>query len=154
MNTIKTYRSLLLVLIFVAMTQSLFAQLTPSKKEPWKPDQLMAPAHLAEIIKDTKLTPPVIISVSPAPVIPGSIDIGPTNDKANMEKLKEQLKSIPRDADLVIYCGCCPFDKCPNVRPAFNLLNELGYTNHKLLDIPNNIKIDWINKGYPVVKLK
>jgi hypothetical protein len=25
----------------------------------------------------------------------------------------------------------------------------MRFTNYKLLDLPHNIKIDWINKGYP-----
>jgi thiosulfate/3-mercaptopyruvate sulfurtransferase len=126
----------------------------PNAKEPWTADQLLAPDKLAAALNDTKVAPPIIISVSPGPVIPGSIDIGPTSEKSNVEKLKKQLKSIPTDSDVVIYCGCCPFDRCPNIRPAFNLLNEMGFRNHKLLNLPNNVKIDWINKGYPVVKLK
>jgi len=52
----------------------------------------------------------------------------------------------------VIYCGCCPFEHCPNVRPAFQLLNEMKFTNQKLLNLSTNLKTDWIDKGYPVAK--
>ncbi|HEY4149447.1 MAG TPA: rhodanese-like domain-containing protein, partial [Chitinophagaceae bacterium] len=82
----------------------------------------------------------------------GSIDIGPARDKDNLDKLKKQLLALPKDADIIIYCGCCPFEHCPNVRPAFSLLNEMQFTHHKLLNLEHNIKIDWISKGYPVVK--
>jgi hypothetical protein len=34
---------------------------------------------------------------------------------------------------VVIYCGCCPLDKCPNVRPAFTLLKTMGFTNLHVL---------------------
>ena len=43
-----------------------------------------------------------------------------------------------------------PYKNCPNVRPAFTLLNEMKFTNHKLLDLPANLKVDWIDKGYPM----
>jgi hypothetical protein len=36
------------------------------------------------------------------------------------------------------------------VRPAFKLLNDLQFTNAKLLDLSHNLKADWIDKGYPV----
>lgn len=143
-----------LVIVLCLMSSIAFAQhpVSSGGKEPWTADQLLAPAKLAAMLNDAKVTPPVIISVSPSPVIPGSIDVGPANDKANLEKLKTHLKSIPTNSEVVLYCGCCPFERCPNVRPAFSLLNEMGFKNHKLLDLPNNVKIDWINKGYPVVK--
>jgi hypothetical protein len=31
-------------------------------------------------------------------------------------------------------------------------LNDMGFKNHKLLNIPQNIKVDWIDKGYAVKK--
>jgi len=144
------------VMIFCLMGSAAYAQhpVLSGSKEPWTPDQLLAPDKLAATLNDEKAKQPIIISVAPAPVIPGSIDIGPAGDKSNLEKLKTQLKSISTDSEVVIYCGCCPFDRCPNVRPAFKLLNEMGFRNHKLLNLPNNVKIDWINKGYPIVKLK
>jgi hypothetical protein len=62
------------------------------------------------------------------------------------------LEKLPKDASIVVYCGCCPYRSCPNVRPAFNLLNSMGFKNHKLLDLPQNIKVDWIDHGYPVME--
>jgi thiosulfate/3-mercaptopyruvate sulfurtransferase len=120
--------------------------------EPWTEDQLLAPADLAKIISDPHAKQPVIFSVGPGAVIKGSIDIGPARDKENLDKLKKQLLALPKDADIIIYCGCCPFEHCPNVRPAFSLLNEMQFTHHKLLNLEHNIKVDWISKGYPVVK--
>jgi hypothetical protein len=60
------------------------------------------------------------------------------------------LSTLPKDANIVIYCGCCPFVKCPNIRPAFTLLNKMGFKKHKLLNLSHNVKTDWIDKGYPV----
>jgi len=109
----------------------------------------MAPADLAAIITSTSETKPVILSIGPSAYIKGSIDIGDVKEKVNLDKLKEQVKKHPKNTDIVIYCGCCPFEHCPNIRPAFELLAKLKFTNYKLLNLEHNIKIDWINKGYP-----
>ncbi len=95
---------------------------------------------------------PVVICVGPGALIKGSIDMGPSKEKENLEKLKQYLGGLPKDANIVIYCGCCPFEHCPNIRPAFSLLNEMKFTNGHLLNIEHNIKTDWIAKGYPSVK--
>jgi thiosulfate/3-mercaptopyruvate sulfurtransferase len=122
----------------------------PSDGEPWRSDQLMDPGELARIISDPLAHQPVLLSIGPAAVIKNSIDIGPTQDKANLEKLRVELDKLSRTSDVVIYCGCCPFKNCPNVRPAFSLMNEMKFERHKLLNLSRNIKVDWIDKGYPV----
>jgi len=108
----------------------------------------MEPGELATVIK-AKKNIPLIFSVGPSAIIPKSKDIGMCRDAENLKNLREKLKDEPKDKEIVIYCGCCPFDHCPNVRPAIELLKELKFTNWKLLDIPHNIKTDWIDKGYP-----
>ena len=120
------------------------------QKEPWTVQQLLAPADLAKTINNPELHQPLIFCVGPAAPIKNSIDIGPTRDQINLDSLKQQLRNTPKDELVVLYCGCCPFDKCPNIRPAFELLNQLQFKNHKLLNLPHNIKVDWIDHGYPV----
>ncbi|MDE3237269.1 MAG: rhodanese-like domain-containing protein [Bacteroidota bacterium] len=120
------------------------------KVEPWKPSQLIEPADLAKTIQDPQAKKPVIISVGPGAVIKGSIDMGMASNEKNLAKLKELLSKYDKNTNIVIYCGCCPFVHCPNIRPAFSLLNEMQFTNHKLLDLSTNVKVDWINKGYPL----
>jgi len=117
--------------------------------EPWTVAQLMAPADLAAIMNDPKRKQPVIICVGPGALIRGSLDMGPAEEKKNLEKLKRELSGLPKDANVVIYCGCCPFDHCPNIRPAFSLLNEMKFTNAHLLNLEHNLKTDWIAKEYP-----
>jgi hypothetical protein len=114
----------------------------------------MAPADLAEVINNPATKKPVIICVGPGALIKGSIDTGPAKEKENLEKLRKELTGLSKDADIVIYCGCCPFDHCPNIRPAFSLLNEMKFTNHKLLNLEHNLRTDWVNKGYPQKKPK
>lgn len=117
----------------------------------WKPDELMKPAELSAKIKENKQVP-VLFSVGPGAVIPQSKDIGMVRDADNLKLFKEELDKLPRDTQVVVYCGCCPYEHCPNVRPAVQALREMKFTNFRLLDLPHNIKVDWINKGYPVNK--
>jgi hypothetical protein len=122
---------------------------TTGMPEPWTARQLMAPADLAAIINDPGAKQPVILCVGPGALVRGSLAMGPANEKENLEKLKQQLDKLPRDANVVIYCGCCPFEHCPNIRPAFTLLNEMKFTNAHLLNLEHNIRTDWVAKGYP-----
>jgi thiosulfate/3-mercaptopyruvate sulfurtransferase len=117
--------------------------------EPWTTGQLMAPADLAAVMNDPKQKTPVIICVGPGALIRGSLDMGPAKENENLEKLKRQLSKLPRDTNVVIYCGCCPFDHCPNIRPAFILINEMKFSNAHLLNLEHNLKTDWIAKGFP-----
>jgi len=114
----------------------------------WTNDQLLQPSELATALKDNKDIS-VIFSIGPGAIIPHSRDMGMIKEEDNMKKFKQELESLPKDTSIVIYCGCCPYEHCPNVMPAIELLKEMKFTNYKLLDLPHNIKIDWINKGYP-----
>jgi hypothetical protein len=118
--------------------------------EPWTDKQLKDPAVLAAAITDPKASKPVIFNIGPVQQIKGAIAIGPANKPANLEKLKQQLARLPKDTEVIIYCGCCPFSHCPNVRPAFELLQKMKFKNAKLLNLSTNLKDDWISKGYPM----
>jgi len=128
------------------------AQIGWKKAEPWRPDQLLEPADLAATIASNDVAKPLIISIGPAPSIKTSVGVGPGGEADNLAKLEKLLSKEPKDRAIVIYCGCCPFKNCPNVRPAFTKLNELGFTNHKLLNLAKNLKTDWLDKGYPVAE--
>tara|TARA_S200000501_G_scaffold130748_1_gene123609 strand:- start:76 stop:507 length:432 start_codon:yes stop_codon:yes gene_type:complete len=115
--------------------------------EPWSISQLLEPKLLYSSIESEKDVPK-IISIGPGVVIENSIGVGECRYNENIEKLKSLVSVYSKDDQIVLYCGCCPFKNCPNIRPAFTLLNELGFKNHKLLNIKNNIKADWIDMGY------
>ena len=117
----------------------------------WTNKQLIKPADLAANLKTNKALP-LIFSVGPAATIPHSVEIGMVKDKANLDKFKKQLNGIQKNKKILVDCGCCPYEHCPNVRPAIDALKEMGFTNYFLLDLPQNIKKDWIDKRYPVVK--
>jgi thiosulfate/3-mercaptopyruvate sulfurtransferase len=114
----------------------------------WTEDQLLEPSDLAATLKSGKNIP-VIISVGPGATIPSSKDIGMIKEEENLKQFRALLLKLPRNTPVVVYCGCCPFDRCPNVRPAVDLLKELKFSDFKLLNLPHNIKTDWIDKGYP-----
>lgn len=133
--------------MFAISAQKLAAQ----NPENWTSNQLVQPADLAEKITDGKDVP-VIFSVGPGAPIPKSIDIGMAKENENLDKLKKELAVLPKDKKIIVYCGCCPFDKCPNVRPAIAVLKDMHFTNYALLNLSHNVKTDWIDKGYPVVK--
>jgi hypothetical protein len=131
----------------------LFSSITPARPQsdnPWTEKQLKDPAVLAAAIADPKAPRPVIFNIGPVQQIKGAIAIGPATKPDNLEKLKQQLAKLPKDKEVIIYCGCCPYSRCPNVRPAFELLQKLKFKNAKLLNLPSNLNDDWISKGYPL----
>ena len=73
----------------------------------------------------------------------------PDRDRG-IETLKKAVANLSKDADIVVYCGCCPMEtKCPNIRPAYQTLKELGFTHVRVLNIPTNMHDDWYTKNYP-----
>lgn len=84
--------------------------------------------------------------------IPGSQYAGPASKPVGLTALKNLLAKLPRTRQIVIYCGCCPWNDCPNIRPAFQALKQLGFVNFKVLNIPDRLGTDWTDQGYPVVK--
>ena len=125
---------------------------TAQKPANWSKEDLLEPPVLAKAISQNK-NPYTVISVGPGALIPGSIDIGATDNPAALNKLKAELGKLKKNTSVVLYCGCCPFAYCPNVRPAIELLKQEKFTNYKLLNLPRNIKSDWLDKGYPSVSL-
>lgn len=119
--------------------------------ENWTKSQLIEPSTLAASLNSNKELP-LIFSIGPGALIPHSIDIGMVKDEQNMTKFQARISKLPKSTNIVLYCGCCPFDHCPNVRPAIAFLKSQNFTNYHLLNLPHNLKTDWIAKGYPAVE--
>jgi len=83
--------------------------------------------------------------------IPGSRYAGPASRPEGMVALEKLVAKLPHDQQVVIYCGCCPWTDCPNIRPAYHKLKQLGFTHVKALSIPDRLGSDWTSKGYPIV---
>jgi len=146
MKNIKPHLIAVLTIILMNLTGSLSGQTS----DPWTSKDLLEPDALAIMLGNQKESKPVIYNIGPLANIKGAVTIGSTANKANLEKLSKALTNIPKDKMVVIYCGCCPFRNCPNIRPAFNLIKERGYKNLKLLNLKQNLKVDWTEYGYPM----
>jgi rhodanese-related sulfurtransferase len=113
-------------------------------------EKLLEPAKLAEIIKDPKAPKPMIINVGPTPLIKGAKFVGAAEDPANKERLKTMVKDLPKSKDIVLYCGCCKLEDCWNIHEASKIMASMGFTNYKILNMPEDFTVDWHTKGYPM----
>jgi hypothetical protein len=82
--------------------------------------------------------------------IPGAVFAGAASQPEGLEALKAAVNRLPRDREIVVYCGCCPWDACPNIRPALTLLRDMGFTQVKALMIPANFAADWVEHGFAI----
>jgi hypothetical protein len=117
---------------------------------PWTDSNLIEPSVLAAMLAKSPANSPVIFNIGAVEDIKGAKHIGAVSTADNMKTLKSNVSALPKNTAIVIYCGCCPFTKCPNIRPAFLELQKLGFTNVKLLNMPVNLKTNWISHGYPL----
>ncbi|HXW89548.1 MAG TPA: rhodanese-like domain-containing protein [Terriglobales bacterium] len=140
-------------MIFLALTLPALAQqagLIPTSR-------LINPGELVKVLQSSKLEKPLLIQIGSHVLysqahIPGSQYVGPSASEAGIEQLRQRIQSLPRGKFIVIYCGCCPWSHCPNVKPADDAMHAMGFTNVKVLYIANNFGADWVDKGYPVAK--
>lgn len=127
--------------------------------DPWSSAETLQPADLVREITDTKQTnPPTILAVGFRTLfegghVPGAVFHGTASNEKGMAELKKWLADLPRSTNLVIYCGCCPFDHCPNIRPAYKAARELGFTRVRVLVMPTSFAADWVDKGYAMEKV-
>ena len=117
----------------------------------------ITPQALVRIMQSNQRRKLLILNVGPRVLyaqahIDGAEFIGPTSDPRGIDLLRQRVKSVAKNKQIVIYCGCCPWDRCPNVRPAFAELKKLGFPNVKVLHIANNIGSDWVEKDYPTAR--
>jgi len=84
--------------------------------------------------------------------IPSSEYLGAGSTEQGIQNLRKRVGGLPKNTAIVLYCGCCPWSHCPNVNPAYDALQHMGFTNVKVLYIANNFGADWVDKGYPVAK--
>lgn len=137
---------------FLLLAISFCAGAIVADTDPWRASDVVQPSQVA---KET--TGPLIIHVG-FPVLYRSVHItdsiyaGPGSESKGISDLKKAVQGQPRDREIILYCGCCPWDKCPNIRPAYSALHQLGYTNVKVMQVDTNLKTDWIDRGYPTQK--
>ena len=117
------------------------------------------PKQLAELLSETKGERPVVLHVGfknfyEQVKVPGSDYAGPGSTPEGLELLRKRVSSLQRKQLIVLYCGCCPWDKCPNAKPAYEALHAMGFTNVKVVHIAENFGANWVNAGLPTDKAK
>lgn len=136
-------------IFFAVLTALLFSVPSFAQHEPWRKEQVMPTAELATKIRSGKNIP-LILNVGPMENIKSAVKVGATNSDEGIQKLGTVVSGIDKNKEIVIYCGCCSYSSCPNIRPAFEELERSGYKNVKVLYIPEGISQDWTSKGYPM----
>jgi thiosulfate/3-mercaptopyruvate sulfurtransferase len=119
-----------------------------SKKAP-----LLPPSDLNGRLADVKAGKIAVLHVGPQILwkrerVPGSRWVGEAGKSEGLAAFEAAVKALPADVEVVAYCGCCPTEDCPNVRPARRALAERA--KGSVLDLPTNFRTDWIDKGFSV----
>jgi len=84
--------------------------------------------------------------------IPGSEYVGAASDDDGLQALRQRVAKLSPQDPIVIYCGCCPWRKCPNIAAAYDALQQLGYKNVKVIYIAEDFGTNWVDKGFPTAK--
>jgi rhodanese-related sulfurtransferase len=140
----------LLPLLLITVTAALAQQ-----TDPWPAAAIMAPAQLAEQVKANTSTHVIYVGfpiLYKGAHIAKAVFAGPCSKPEGLAALAESVKPLPHDTEIVIYCGCCPFVRCPNIRPAYRALKDAGFTKIRVLQLDTNLHTDWVEKGYPTEK--
>jgi thiosulfate/3-mercaptopyruvate sulfurtransferase len=128
--------------------------------DPWAAAQTILPDALAkELTAKDQTKRPTVICVGFRPLyegahVPGALFHGAASTPQGIADLKSWAQDVPRSSNIVLYCGCCPLQHCPNLKPGFLALRDMGFTNLRVLLLPSDFNTDWIEKGYAVEKGK
>ena len=148
-------RNFQLVVIFLSLV---FAPRLGAQQASSIPaSRLIQPEELVKVLQSGKGEKPLLLQVGSHVLfsqahIPGSEYAGAASTESGLQQLRKRVESLPRTKSIVIYCGCCPWSHCPNVKPADAALQAMGFSKVKILYIANNFGADWVDKGYPVAK--
>ena len=150
MKTAKRFTLLFLFTVCLMSTQAI------AQWSPIAPGRLISPEDLTKMLQSGK-EKPLMLQVGSHMLflqahIPGSEFVGPGANEAGLQQLRKRVESLPRNKFIILYCGCCPWNHCPNVKPADDALHTMGFTNVKVLYIADNFGTNWVDKGYPTAK--
>ena len=126
------------------------AELKPGSAQLIQPQDLLAALQSAA-------AKPAVLYVGPRFLyaqahIRGAEFIGAPSDPRSLGSLRKRVAALARNSRIVLYCGCCPWEHCPNIRPAYKELQKMGFTNARVLYLANSFGTDWVDKGYPIEK--
>jgi hypothetical protein len=130
--------------------------LAQNTSNPWSPSETVQPGDLLKELSDAKTAPAVLFvgfqRLYTAGHIKGAQYHGTGGNPEGIAQIRSWAESQPRSTNLVIYCGCCPMERCPNIRPAFTALRDLGFRKLRILTLPTSFEVDWAEKGFPYDK--
>lgn len=141
---------MLALLVMPATGQNPRAELPPGSPA------LLQPEQLAKALRSGSAKP-IVLYVGPPFIyqqahIRGAELMGPASEPGGLAKLRQRVSTLPKTAQIVLYCGCCPWAHCPNIRPAYRELVKMGFTKVKALYLASSFGSDWQDKGYPTEK--
>ena len=150
MKTAKRFTLLFLFSVCLMSTRAI------AQWSPIAPGRLVNPEDLVKMLQSGK-EKPLMLQVGSHMLflqahIPGSEYVGPGANEAGLQQLRKRVESLPRNRFIILYCGCCPWNHCPNVKTADGALHTMGFTNVKVLYIADNFGTNWVDKGYPTAK--
>jgi hypothetical protein len=159
-NLVRSAGILAALAVFFAAPTRIYAQFGWSAPPPESAAsipaaQLLQPDELNRLLHAPGANKPLIFQVGSHMLfaqahIAGSEYAGAGSQSEGLKQLQARVAPLARKTFIVLYCGCCPWSRCPNVGPAFKLLRDQGFNNVKVLYIANNLGADWVDKGYPV----
>jgi thiosulfate/3-mercaptopyruvate sulfurtransferase len=124
--------------------------------DPWTTAQTVQPADFAKELAAGKSSPTILFvgfgRLYTAGHIKGAQFHGSGGRPEGLQEIKKWAAPLPRSTNLVIYCGCCPMEHCPNLRPAFSALHEMGFKNLRALILPTSFAVDWADQSLPYEK--
>lgn len=123
---------------------------TYAQAPTWKKEQLMPTKELADKINANAKDKPLIFNVGPMDNIKGAVAVGAATNITFADKMKGNLAMENKTRAVVVYCGCCSYQSCPNIKPAYDILIAQGFKNTKVLELPEGLKPDWVAKDYPM----
>ncbi len=134
---------------------SQWAPPSPASASSIPQSQLIQPDELNQLLHTRDAEKLLILQVGSHVLfaqahIPGSEYAGSSSQDAGLQQLRARVGPLPRKTFVVIYCGCCPWNRCPNLGPAYKALTDMGFTRVKVLYLADNLGADWADKGFPV----
>jgi thiosulfate/3-mercaptopyruvate sulfurtransferase len=145
--------ALLALAVLIALSSPATLQ---ADSDPWTKTQTVQAADLAKELGNSHTAPTVLFvgfkRLYSAGHIKGAEYHGTAGSEEGLKEMTAWAAGLSRSTNLVIYCGCCPMDHCPNIRPAFKALQGLGFKNLRVLLLPQDFATDWAGKGLPFDK--
>jgi len=118
---------------------------------------LIQPADFAATLNASAAPKPLILQVGFRKAyaqahIPGSEYVGAASEEEGVKALQQRVGQLPKDTAIVIYCGCCPWKKCPNIAAAYDALQDMGFKNVKVIYFADDFGTNWVDRGFPTAK--